>query len=154
MHCTIFLLKLVRLTSSGRFVSVLYVLKSGTSLPQLCSTFVFLNINLQIGSLMLFSHKVQVLPNVKMQKSWSNKKWGQNQALGFGLLLVVGVCSMKQSFERSQPSEFKKLVATDFTLTGKGCPYGPKGFSVEITTQSDSCLEKCTNQKVLGALSH
>lgn len=61
---------------------------------------------------------------------------------------------MKQCFERSQPTDVKELVATDFILMGKGCPCGPKGFSLEITAQSDSCLEKCTSQKVLGALSH
>lgn len=88
VNCTIFLLKLVRLISTGRFVPGLHVLKSGTTLPQLCTFFrsrnidffffVFVNINLQIGSLMLFSRKVQVLPNVKVQKSWSNKKSCQN----------------------------------------------------------------------------
>lgn len=61
---------------------------------------------------------------------------------------------MKERFERSQSTEVKELVATDFTLMSEGWPHGPKGFSLEITTQSHSCLEKCTNQKILGALSH
>lgn len=40
--------------------------------------FVFLNINLQIHSLMLFPHKAQVSPNVKVQKSYSDKRCCQN----------------------------------------------------------------------------
>jgi len=45
---------------------------------------------------------------------------------------------VKENFEKSQPVEVKELVATDFTLMDEGCLYGPKGFSLEITTRSDS----------------
>lgn len=51
-------------------------------------------------------------------------------------------------------AEVKELVAAEFTLMGEGCSHGPKGCSLEIAAQSDPCLERCANQKILGALSH
>lgn len=67
--------------------------------------------------------------------------------------VTAGIPFVKESLERFQTSEVKELAVTEFTLTGEGCPRGPKGCSLEIATQSEPCVERCTNQKLLGAMS-
>lgn len=46
--------------------------------------------------------------------------------------MTVSIVFVKLSFERSQPTEVKELVTTD----KRRMAHGPKGHSLEITTQT------------------